>query len=63
MTAWYEQGINPQSRLPYLAAYLGHRNIHSTLVYLTITQDLLQHANQRFRAAESEVLQVIQGKQ
>ena len=63
MTTWYEQGINPQSRLPYLAAYLGHRNIHSTLVYLTITQDLLQHANQRFRAAESEVLQVIQGKQ
>jgi integrase len=63
MTTWYEQGINPQSRLPYLAAYLGHRNIHSTLVYLTITQDLLQHANQRFRAAESEVLQVIQVKQ
>jgi integrase len=63
MTMWYEQDINPQSRLPYLAAYLGHRNIHSTLVYLTITQDLLQHANQRFRDAESEVLQVIQGKQ
>ena len=32
MTAWYRQGINPQSRLPYLAAYLGHRDIHSTLV-------------------------------
>lgn len=61
MTMWYEQGINPQSRLPYLAAYLGHRDIHSTLVYLTITQELLQHANQRFRASEAEVLQVIQG--
>ena len=61
MTMWYEQGINPQSRLPYLAAYLGHRDIHSTLVYLTITQELLQHANQRFRASETEVLQVIQG--
>ena len=60
MTMWYEQGINPQSRLPYLAAYLGHRNIHSTLVYLTITQELLQHANQRFRTAESEVLQIMQ---
>ncbi len=60
MTMWYEQGINPQSRLPYLAAYLGHRNIHSTLVYLTITQELLQHANQRFRTAEAEVLQVMQ---
>jgi integrase len=60
MTKWYEQGINPQTRLPYLAAYLGHRNIHSTLVYLTITQELLQHANERFRTSEAEVLQVIQ---
>jgi site-specific recombinase XerD len=60
MTMWYEHGINPQTRLPYLAAYLGHRNIHSTLVYLTITQELLQHANERFRTSEAEVLQVIQ---
>ena len=60
MTMWYEQGINPQTRLPYLAAYLGHRNIHSTLVYLTITQELLQHANERFRTSEADVLQVIQ---
>ena len=60
MTQWYEQGVNPQTRLPYLAAYLGHRNIHSTLVYLTITQELLQHANERFRNSEAEVLQVVQ---
>ena len=61
MTVWYEQGVNPQTRLPYLAAYLGHRNIHSTLVYITITQELLQHANERFRTSEADVLQVIQG--
>lgn len=60
MTKWYQQGINPQTRLPYLAAYLGHRDIHSTLVYLTITQELLQHANERFRTSEAEVLRVIQ---
>jgi integrase/recombinase XerD len=60
MTKWYEQGINPQTRLQYLAAYLGHRDIHSTLVYLTITQELLQHANERFRTSAVEVLQVIQ---
>jgi integrase len=59
MTTWYREGINPQSRLPYLATYLGHRDIHSTLMYLTITQDLLQHANSRFRAAETSVLNVI----
>jgi integrase len=62
MTTWYRQGINPQSRLPYLAAYLGHRDIHSTLVYLTITQELLQQASGRLRFAEPEVMKVIQGK-
>lgn len=62
MTAWYREGVNPQSRLPYLAAYLGHRDIHSTLIYLTITQELLQHANERFRVAEAAVLKVIQGE-
>ena len=60
MTMWYEQGINPQSRLQYLATYLGHRDINSTLLYLTITQELLQQANERFRTSEAEVLQAIQ---
>jgi integrase len=62
MTAWYRQGINPQSRLPYLAAYLGHRDIHSTLVYLTITQELLQHASNLLRSAEPDVMKIIQGR-
>lgn len=62
MTQWYQQGVNPQARLAHLATYLGHRDIHSTLVYLTITQELLQQANERFRGAEADVLQVIQGK-
>ena len=62
MTQWYRQGLNPQGYLPYLAAYLGHRDIHSTLVYLTITQELLQRANERFRTADTEVLSVIQGE-
>jgi integrase len=61
MTEWYREGINPQNRLQYLSTYLGHRDIHSTLVYLTITQELLQHANNRFRAAEAGVLKAIQG--
>jgi integrase/recombinase XerD len=49
MLAWYREGVNPQSRLPYLATYLGHKDINSTLVYLTITQELMQHASERFR--------------
>jgi len=50
MLAWYREGINPQSRLPYLATYLGHSDINSTLVYLNITPELLQQASDRFHA-------------
>jgi integrase/recombinase XerD len=56
MEAWYRDGINPQSRLPYLATYLGHKDINSTLVYLTVTQKLMQHASERFRASGVTVL-------
>jgi len=56
MEAWYREGINAQSRLPYLATYLGHKDINSTLVYLTVTQQLMQHASERFRATGVAVL-------
>jgi hypothetical protein len=56
MLAWYREGINPQSRLPYLATYLGHKDINSTLVYLTITQELLQQASERLRVRGTAVL-------
>lgn len=56
MLRWYQEGINPQSHLPHLATYLGHKNINSTLVYLTITQDLLQLAGNRFREHCAHVL-------
>jgi integrase/recombinase XerD len=55
--AWYREGINPQERLPYLATYLGHKDIHSTLAYITITKELLQHASERFRSFGARVLQ------
>lgn len=50
---WYRQGVNPQEKLPYLATYLGHRDINSTLVYITVTQELLNEASERFRAFAS----------
>ncbi len=49
MMQWYREGIEPQSRLPYLATYLGHKSIRSTLVYLTMTPELLQEAGERYR--------------
>jgi integrase len=62
LTSWYRDGIQPESKLPYLSAYLGHRNINSTLVYLTMTDELLERASQRFRAAESQILEVLRGE-
>jgi integrase/recombinase XerD len=56
MLNWYREGINPQSRLMYLATYLGHKDVYSTLVYLTITPELLQEASKRFRALGAGVL-------
>jgi site-specific recombinase XerD len=47
---WYRQGIAPADRLHYLSTFLGHLNPASTAVYLTITGELLDAANQRFEA-------------
>jgi len=58
MLAWYQQGINPQSRLPYLATYLGHGEISATLVYLTITPQLLQLASERFREHSARIVRI-----
>lgn len=63
MLAWYREGINPEQRLPYLATYLGHKDINSTLVYLTVTQELLQQASERFRAFGAHNLHVSEGAQ
>jgi integrase/recombinase XerD len=57
MLAWYRAGVNPQPLLPYLATYLGHKDINSTLVYLTITQELLQQAGERFHVLGAAVLE------
>jgi integrase/recombinase XerD len=57
---WYRAGINPQDRLPFLATYMGHRDIHSTLVYITVTQDLLQEASERFRVLGAPCLTLTQ---
>ena len=59
--AWYREGINPQMRLPFLSTYLGHRDLDSTLVYVTITQELLQQAGDRFRSFGARALEVTVG--
>lgn len=62
MLEWYRAGIEPQSRLPYLATYLGHKDIVSTLVYLNITPELLQQASERYRRRGAEALHTTGGR-
>jgi integrase len=61
MLSWYREGVDAQSRLPYLATYLGHKDIYSTLVYLTITQELLQQASEPYRVVGARVLKATKG--
>jgi integrase/recombinase XerD len=55
---WYKDGVNPQSRLAHLATFMGHRDINSTLVYLTVTPELLQLASSRFRERGMSALSI-----
>lgn len=57
MTEWYRNGVDPQAKLPYLWTYLGHRGLYSSLVYMTITEELLHRANDRFHAFAATALQ------
>jgi len=56
MMQWYRDGVDPQTRLPHLATYLGHKDIRSTLVYLNITPELLQQASERYRRRSVDTL-------
>ncbi len=45
---------------PYLVTYLGHKSLHSTLTYLTVTQELLQLASERYRSSDAG--KILRGK-
>ena len=44
----YHEGIDPQSRLPALAASMGHVSLTSTAYYLNQIQPVIQQAGERF---------------
>lgn len=46
---WYREGRDPQRLLPWLSAYLGHRNLLGTELYLHATPELLANASHRLR--------------
>jgi hypothetical protein len=41
---------------------MGHKDINSTLVYLTITQELLEEASQRFHTYGAQAIQATIGE-
>jgi len=45
---WYRSGIDPGKRLFHLSTFMGHADPSSTSWYLTITDELLTEASQRF---------------
>lgn len=56
---WYREGIDPADRLHRLSTFMGHSDPTSTAVYLTITSDLLQQANDRFERFAEVVRQEV----
>lgn len=53
---WYRSGADPQAHLLALATFLGHVDVNSTAVYLTMTATLLNEANRRFEAFAAPTL-------
>lgn len=53
---WYKDGQDPAAHLYHLSTFLGHVSPSSTAVYLTITNDLLQQASQRFEVFAAPAL-------
>ena len=45
---WYRDGEDVNARLPWLATYMGHVDIHSTQVYLRATPELTNEVVRRF---------------
>jgi integrase/recombinase XerD len=45
---WYKSGVDVQTKLPFLAAYMGHVSIHSTYYYLHFIEPLASLASDRF---------------
>lgn len=48
LLSWYRNGDDVNARLPWLATYMGHVDIHSTQVYLQATPELIEQVHRRF---------------
>ena len=56
---WYRSGKDPNEKLLLLSTFMGHVHPESTAVYLTITAELRQVANQRFERFAAPLLKEV----
>ncbi len=47
---WYEEGADLNAKLPFLVAYLGHKDFTGTQKYLHLTAELFPHLRARMNA-------------
>ena len=45
---WYRAGVDPQAKLPMLAASMGHVSVQSTAYYLSLLDPVVEEASVRF---------------
>ena len=48
LLGWYRDGLDLNARLPWLATYMGHVDVHSTHLYLQATPELIAQVDRRF---------------
>ena len=53
---WYRAGVDPQAKLPFLAAYMGHISPISTAYYLPFVPALAEVASARFLIGAGDVV-------
>ena len=48
LLGWYRDGLDLNARLPWLATYMGHVDVHSTHLHLQATPELIAQVDRRF---------------
>ena len=62
LLGWYRAGVDPQAKLPMLAASLGHASVASTAYYLSLLDPVVEEASARFARYARSVLEPAAGE-
>src|SRR4029077_6224698 len=53
---WYRSGVDPTQQLIHLSTFLGHVDPTTTAIYLKMTPELLEVANEKFEKFSASLL-------